>query len=222
MNPGNISGDHVPLTDHTSEESVVSFRNSMKYQILLFFLSLLISTHAGDDDGVCHDLAKGDNSCNDDVTASEDDGVDLGKNSKHSSVSGGTRLISRGEMKWYDFDWRQYQSQDVREEDRLDPLKRFSINIVTSSALSPNRSVPDNRPLVCSRVQYDESSLPSTSVIITYRTEPRSTLLRTIVSVLERTPAHLLTEIIIVDDYNEDSSVGTELAKLEKVMKIKF
>ena len=182
-------------------------------------MSLLISTHAGDDDGVCHDLAKGDNSCNDDVTASEDDGVDLGKNSKHSSVSGGTRLISRGEMKWYDFDWRQYQSQDVREEDRLDPLKRFSINIVTSSALSPNRSVPDNRPLVCSSVKYDESSLPSTSVIITYRTEPRSTLLRTIVSVLERSPAHLLTEIIIVDDYNEDSSVGTELAKLEKVMK---
>ena len=39
-------------------------------------------------------------------------------------------------------------------------------------------------------------SLPSISLIITYKNEPRSTLLRTIVSVFERTSPDLLKEII--------------------------
>ena len=66
-------------------------------------------------------------------------------------------------------------------------------------------------------MEYDVSSLASSSVIITFRTEPRSTLLRTIVSVLERTPPILLKEIILVDDNNDDESVGLELSKIDKV-----
>ena len=54
-------------------------------------------------------------------------------------------------------------------------------------------------------------SLPSISLIITYKNEPRSTLLRTIVSVIERTSPHLLKEIILVDDDNEDVTIGEEL-----------
>ena len=54
-------------------------------------------------------------------------------------------------------------------------------------------------------------SLPSISLIITYKNEPRSTLLRTIVSVFERTSPHLLKEIILVDDNNEDVTIGEEL-----------
>ena len=55
------------------------------------------------------------------------------------------------------------------------------------------------------------TSLPSISLIITYINEPRSTLLRTLVSVYERTEPNLLKEIILVDDNNEDKSVGKEL-----------
>ena len=54
-------------------------------------------------------------------------------------------------------------------------------------------------------------SLPSISLIITYKNEPRSTLLRTIVSVFERTSPHLLKEIILVDDDNDDVAIGEEL-----------
>ncbi len=51
-----------------------------------------------------------------------------------------------------------------------------------------------------------------------FRDEPRSTLLRTVVGVLERSPAHLLREIILVDDDNDDASVGEELKAIGKVL----
>ena len=58
----------------------------------------------------------------------------------------------------------------------------------------------------------------SASVIITYRDEPRSTLLRTVFSVLARSPPSLVKEIILVDDNNDDEDVGRELENVEKVI----
>ena len=146
--------------------------------------------------------AKGDTSCG------EEEEVD--HTVKHSRGS-----LSYGDISWQDFNWRDFQQADVSEEDRADPLRKYSLNVLVSSALSPDRDIPDHRPEECQHVQYS-SSLPHSSVIITFRTESRSTLLRTVVSVLTRTPAELLTEIILVDDNNEDESVGKELARIEK------
>ena len=97
-----------------------------------------------------------------------------------------------------------------------DPLKRFSVNIVKSAKLAANRKVPDNRDAACLAAEYD-TDYPPTSVIITYRNEPRSTLLRTVVSVLERSPDKLVKEIILVDDNNVDSDIGTELGTIKKI-----
>ena len=60
--------------------------------------------------------------------------------------------------------------------------------------------------------------LPTITLIITFINEPRSTLLRTLVSVYERTDPSLLKEIILVDDNNEDSTVGKELEVFLNVM----
>ena len=57
----------------------------------------------------------------------------------------------------------------------------------------------------------NDARLSSISLIITYINEPRSTLLRTLVSVYERTSPDLLKEIILVDDNNEDKTVGLDL-----------
>lgn len=57
----------------------------------------------------------------------------------------------------------------------------------------------------CRAKKYDLRHLPTTSVIIAFYNEAWSTLLRTIHSVLETTPAVLLREVILIDDFSDRS-----------------
>ncbi|ELT90152.1 hypothetical protein CAPTEDRAFT_141956, partial [Capitella teleta] len=60
--------------------------------------------------------------------------------------------------------------------------------------------LPDFRMEGCHKKTYDLTTLGKTSIIIIFHNEARSTLLRTIHALLERTPILLLVEILIVDD----------------------
>ncbi|XP_067934331.1 polypeptide N-acetylgalactosaminyltransferase 13-like [Watersipora subatra] len=75
-------------------------------------------------------------------------------------------------------------------------------NLVASNLMSLNRSLPDyrNGQCVTKEKTYDVSDFPDTSVIIVFHNEAWSTLLRTVNSVINRSPRHLLKEIIMVDD----------------------
>lgn len=55
-------------------------------------------------------------------------------------------------------------------------------------------------------VKIYPKDLPSISVILIYLNEALSIIKRAIRSIIDKTPAHLLTEIILVDDYSLNGS----------------
>lgn len=84
-------------------------------------------------------------------------------------------------------------------------FKINSYNIMASDRISLHRSLPDVRRKSCLPLSY--TNLPTSSVIIIFHNEAWSVLLRTVWSVIDRSPRELLKEIILVDDASERSKL---------------
>lgn len=83
-------------------------------------------------------------------------------------------------------------------------------NLYLSDALPINRSLPDVRSLECQNLIFD-NKLPNTSVIIIFHNEALPTILRSIRSIIDRSPVSLLKEIILVDDNSDVVFLGNVL-----------
>uniref|UniRef100_A0A3B4T963 Polypeptide N-acetylgalactosaminyltransferase n=1 Tax=Seriola dumerili TaxID=41447 RepID=A0A3B4T963_SERDU len=81
--------------------------------------------------------------------------------------------------------------------------EEYGYNAQLSDRISLDRSIPDYRPKKCKQLTYPED-LPQISVVFIFVNEALSVILRSVHSVVNHTPAHLLKEIILVDD-NSDS-----------------
>uniref|UniRef100_A0A3Q0KBU6 Polypeptide N-acetylgalactosaminyltransferase n=1 Tax=Schistosoma mansoni TaxID=6183 RepID=A0A3Q0KBU6_SCHMA len=75
-------------------------------------------------------------------------------------------------------------------------------NQYASDRISVRRYLPDYREGTCKVNQYG-SNLPSASIIICFHNEAWSVLLRSVHSVIDRSPPNLLQEIILVDDFSD-------------------
>lgn len=82
-------------------------------------------------------------------------------------------------------------------------FKIHAFNILVSNRLALDRSVPDTRNKLCKTIDYDIKQLPTASIIICFYNEHNTTLIRSIISVLNRTPEHLLHEVILIDDFSD-------------------
>lgn len=83
---------------------------------------------------------------------------------------------------------------------KMEKLRKiYNFNVLASDMIPYNRSLPDLRPHQCRNLIYP-NRLPTTSVIIVFHNEIWSTLLRSIWSIINRSPHELVAEIILVDD----------------------
>lgn len=85
-------------------------------------------------------------------------------------------------------------------------------NVLASDLMPFQRTLPDYRYPECKDIQYPHR-LPTTSVIIVFHNEIKSALLRTVWSVINRSPKELIEEIILVDDYSTRDNLKVELEK---------
>ncbi|XP_040921279.1 polypeptide N-acetylgalactosaminyltransferase 11 isoform X2 [Toxotes jaculatrix] len=99
---------------------------------------------------------------------------------------------------------------EADQEVRDTGYHRHAFNVLISTRLGFHREIPDTRDSQCRDVVYP-LTLPSASVVICFFNEAFSALLRTVHSVLDRTPAYLLHEIILVDDHSELEELKDDL-----------
>ncbi|XP_053422689.1 polypeptide N-acetylgalactosaminyltransferase 10 isoform X2 [Nycticebus coucang] len=100
---------------------------------------------------------------------------------------------------------RPYPMTDAEQVDQA--YRENGFNIYVSDKISLNRSLPDIRHPNCNSKRYLET-LPNTSIIIPFHNEGWSSLLRTVHSVLNRSPPELVAEIVLVDDFSDRDRIA--------------
>ncbi|XP_063698586.1 polypeptide N-acetylgalactosaminyltransferase 5 isoform X2 [Culicoides brevitarsis] len=99
-------------------------------------------------------------------------------------------------------------------------FKENQFNLLASDMIMLNRSLADVRHEACKSKHY-ASKLPDTSIVIVFHNEAWTTLLRTIWSVINRSPRPLLKEIILVDDASERDHLGKQLEDYVATLPVK-
>ncbi|XP_039361388.1 polypeptide N-acetylgalactosaminyltransferase 9 isoform X4 [Mauremys reevesii] len=104
--------------------------------------------------------------------------------------------------------------------------EEYGYNAQLSDRISLDRSIPDYRPKKCKQMTYSDD-LPQISVVFIFVNEALSVILRSVHSVVNHTPSHLLKEIILVDDnsdnvelkFNLDQYVNKRYPGLVKIVR---
>ncbi|XP_041775063.1 polypeptide N-acetylgalactosaminyltransferase 5 isoform X1 [Anopheles merus] len=106
-----------------------------------------------------------------------------------------------------------------QQELMKEKFKENQFNLLASDMIWLNRSLTDVRHHDCKKKHYP-AKLPTTSIVIVFHNEAWSTLLRTIWSVINRSPRPLLKEIILVDDASEREHLGRQLEEYVRTLPV--
>lgn len=94
-------------------------------------------------------------------------------------------------------------------------------NAFVSSMVSLNRNIPDIRSEWCKEQTYE--NLPKCSILIPFHNEDWMLLLRTVHSILGRSPLELIEEIILIDDVSDHENLLNPLNDyIKKLPKVKI
>ncbi|XP_058832914.1 putative polypeptide N-acetylgalactosaminyltransferase 9 [Topomyia yanbarensis] len=85
------------------------------------------------------------------------------------------------------------------------------LNQYLSDLVSVRRRLPDTRDEWCRQPDRFLKNLPETSIVIVFYNEAWSVLVRTVHSILDRSPPKLVKEIILVDDFSYLPHTKTQL-----------
>ncbi|CAM2097508.1 unnamed protein product [Caretta caretta] len=102
---------------------------------------------------------------------------------------------------------------DLTEEQQTtaqDLFTKYGYNVYLSDRLPLDRPIPDTRYPSCKEKKYSHD-LPTLSVVLIFMNEAMSIILRAITSIINRTPSHLLKEIVLVDDYSSNEALKGNL-----------
>ncbi|XP_072506663.1 probable polypeptide N-acetylgalactosaminyltransferase 8 [Notamacropus eugenii] len=102
-----------------------------------------------------------------------------------------------------------------------DLFMQFGYNVYLSDRLPLNRSIEEFRGPRCLQKQYPQH-LPTLSVVLTLMNEAMSVIHRAIISIINRTPSHLLKELILVDDFSSNEELKRNLDKQIQLYKKKY
>ncbi|XP_037124181.1 polypeptide N-acetylgalactosaminyltransferase 17-like [Syngnathus acus] len=83
---------------------------------------------------------------------------------------------------------------------------KYGYDAIMSDKISLDRTIPDFRPSKCKEYTYP-TELPQIALIFIFVNEALSVILRSLHSAVNHTPAHLLKEIILVDDCSDDEDL---------------
>ena len=105
------------------------------------------------------------------------------------------------------------ETEDIKKAEEMFKINQF--NMYASQQISLDRNLLDKRHAHCKAkdefVASKVDELPNTSVVIVFHNEAWTTLLRTLHSVINRSPRRLIHEIILVDDCSEREHLGKAL-----------
>ncbi|XP_039411439.1 polypeptide N-acetylgalactosaminyltransferase 5 [Corvus cornix cornix] len=99
---------------------------------------------------------------------------------------------------------------DEKQEEAKSRWKEGNFNVYLSDLIPVDRAIADTRPAGCSEQQV-HNDLPTTSIIMCFVDEVWSALLRSVHSVLSRSPPHLIEELILVDDFSTKEYLKEQL-----------